>query len=247
MQLGDERLLTRQILRRDLGKGPLRLHQEVVRTDLGVHPAALAETALVLGKRPVFVRARRPCQTGKSTRPGDQAQKSELQGETRVHGLARGSLAGLVVDDAEATIRQPVDPIRPPVQRYAGHHGLALLFCNQRFTPLRAILANLRSDPVDGLQQPRLPQGAQHRMNGLALQQFAGTRQQEFGVAIVLRQPFLQHLVNGASLPRGGMIGIDRLERAQAQHRLRVEGKGIGLEAVHGRDGNALRSVSRRR
>ena len=59
-----------------------------------------------------------------------------------------------------------------------------------------------------------------------------GARHQLVGVALVLGQPLLEHLVDRAALPRGAVVGVDRVEAAQAEDRLRVESERVGLEPV---------------
>ena len=79
-------------------------------------------------------------------------------------------------------------------------------------------------------------------------------RQQPFGAvaqlvrfAIVVLQPFLEHVVDRLAFPSGRMIRIDRVQRAQLQDRLRVECEWVCLEPVDRGDGDLVGPLLRLR
>ena len=85
-------------------------------------------------------------------------------------------------------------------------------------------------DPADRLDQPRLPQGAQHRVDRLAAS-MPGRAAASSRVAIVLGQPMLEHTAwTAGAFPGRAMVGVDRVETAQAEHRLGIESEWIGLQ-----------------
>ena len=109
--------------------------------------------------------------------------------------------------------------------------------------PASRLARLLLFDPADRFHQARLPQGAEHGMDGRAVQQSAAPGQQLRGIAIVVAQPFFQNLVDGSALPGGAVVGIDRIEAAQSQDRLGIECEGIGLQPVDRRYGNLRRPL----
>ena len=64
-------------------------------------------------------------------------------------------------------------------------------------------------------------------------------------IAIVLLHPGFEHLVDRAAAPGGGRIGVDRVERRQAEHLARVESVRIGLEPVDLGDRDRARPARR--
>jgi hypothetical protein len=74
---------------------------------------AIAETVPPLRQRPIFKRLclHLGAQIPEAPRFRDRAEQAELQRESGLHLRRARRLAGLVVDDGDATIRQPVDPV----------------------------------------------------------------------------------------------------------------------------------------
>ena len=70
-------------------------------------------------------------------------------------------------------------------------------------------------------------------MDRIARNQRPGAFDEVVGVAIGIAQPLFEHLVNRRPFPRRAMIGVDRLETAQAQHRLGIKSEGVGLQAIN--------------
>jgi hypothetical protein len=114
----------------------------------------------------------------------------------------------------------------------SGQRGLALDLGFQRSAPALLVLALHVRDPVDRLEQPRRPQGAQHGVDRLVLQQALGARPQPVGIALVMLLPVLQHLVNRDPLPPCCMVVVDRVALAQAEDRLSIESERVGHQPV---------------
>ena len=113
--------------------------------------------------------------------------------------------------------------------------------------PFGAVRLDPVGDEIDRLGQPRLPERAHQRMGVLRLQQRLGAGAKPGRIAIVLLHPGLEHGVDGAAPPGGARIGIDRIERHQAEHLAGVEGVGIGLQPVDLGDRDGARTVADRR
>src|SRR6476469_1847388 len=101
--------------------------------------------------------------------------------------------------------------------------------------------------PVDCLEQSRRPKRAQHRMDGLLLQEPLCTCPELFGIALVLLQPLLENFVYRGSLPGRSMIRVHRLDRAELQYRLSIESEWVGLQAIDRRYGDLVRPLLRGR
>ena len=69
-------------------------------------------------------------------------------------------------------------------------------------------------------------------MGRLRGQQGFGARAQRGRIAIVLLHPGFQYLVHRAAAPGRARLGVDGIQRSQPEHLSRVEGVGIGLEAI---------------
>jgi hypothetical protein len=78
-------------------------------------------------------------------------------------------LASLVVDDRQTFVRKSVDAIDAPVHGYTCQSGLPCRLGGKRPPSSRLVLPLSRRNPVDGLQKPRRPERAQHRMDRLVL------------------------------------------------------------------------------
>jgi hypothetical protein len=126
-------------------------------------------------------------------------------------------------------------------RRFTGDFGL------QRPPALRLVRALQVGDPVDGFQQPRRPQRAKHRMNRLVAKKLLGARAKLARVAIVMLQPFLEHLVNGLALPPGGMVGVDRVFHSKLQDRARIESERVRFQPVDRGDRNLCGALFGRR
>ena len=124
-------------------------------------------------------------------------------------------LAGLVVDDREAAVGSRSmrsaghapgprrEPSRPSISALSGRRPAALVFALQG------------GNPVDRLEQPRRPQGAQHRVDRLVLQQPLGARPELVRVAFVV-------LAASPRTPRGPRCpSSGRCGRRRAGRRLR--------------------------
>ena len=149
------------------------------------------ELAAVSGERPIFESlglagdaSKPPARPIRPSRPSCSAKPSSPPFAWR--------LPGLVIDDREAALSQPVDPVGPAVDHDAGRAP------SRRRPPPRA-----GAGPPPGSRAPcsaiqsiasssrGAHKRAQHRVNGIVLQQPLGPRSQLVGIAIVLLLPFL--------------------------------------------------------
>ena len=163
----------------------------------------LPNCVAVLGQRPIFdalrVRRRRPG----SRRAGNQPEQPELEREAGIDRFLRRRLAGLVVDDRQPAVGQPVDAVGFAVENDAGDLGLAADLGLRAAGGLRAI----GSRSCSSIQLiASISRGAHSaRSIGWMVSPASSARrarQQRVGRAIVLRQPILEHLVDRGALPR---------------------------------------------
>ena len=122
--------------------------------------------------------------------------------------IARRPSASRSIRSARPWTVTPASAVSPLISALSGRRPSALI---------GALLAD---NPVDRLEQSRRPQRAQHRVDRAIPQQHLGAGAQAVGIAIVMLQPLLEHLVDRLALPRGILLGIDRIERPQLQDRL---------------------------
>src|SRR5687768_15128238 len=80
-------------------------------------------------------------------------------------------------------------------------------------------------------------------MDGITCDQLLGTVEQPFGIAIVMRQPLLEDLMDRRAFPPRRMISIDRIEFVKLEHGARVESERIGLQPVERGDVDYRRSI----
>src|SRR4051812_48444270 len=73
-------------------------------------------------------------------------------------------------------------------------------------------------------------------MDRIVVKQLFRPRPKLIRIAFVMPEPLLEHFVDRAPLPGGGMVRIDRIDPAKAEDRLRVERKRVGLQAIDGSD-----------
>ncbi len=106
-------------------------------------------------------------------------------------------------------------------------------------------LSRLRAR-VDRLEQARRPKRAEHRVDRLIGEQRFRSGSQPVRVALVLEKPLLEHGMDRATLPGGGMVGIDRIEPPQPEDRLGIESERVCLQPVDGGDRDSLGPLLRR-
>ena len=166
-----------------------------------------------------------------------------MQCEAGVDCLGLGRLAGLVIDNRQATIGKPVNAVGAAVEDDPAKLGLAACFGGDWHATVGAVGAFLVGNPFDRFEQARLPQRAEHRVDRISLNQCSGATDQIVGVALRILEPILENFVDRTALPRRAVIGIDRVEPVEAEHGARIESEWIGLQPVDLGHGNLARAV----
>ena len=198
-------------------------------------------------QRPIFERRRGARNAFKPSPLRDQPEQTKLQTEPSAQCGSGRRLAGFIVDHRKASLRHAVDPVELPCQRDACNLDPALLLDRQHRAPCFQSLGDLASNPVDRLQQARLPQRPHHRVGTLVGQHPQRARAKQFRIALIHAGPFFQHIMHRRPTPRRAGIGIDGIQRQESQDALGVKGIGVGLEPVDIGHGNACRAKFGRR
>ena len=128
--------------------------------------------------------------------------------------------------------RSTVDAVGLAVNGRPGDLGASPLFGASGRRPSARSARLPLGDPVDRLDQARLPQGAQHRVDGLAASS-ASARGAQLRPDRNRPRPAIARAPRGPPCPSTWRCGRHRPGRAaQAEDRLGVESEGIGLQPV---------------
>ena len=175
------------------------------RRDRGTRPAACPCRAHI--SRPNVPRYRASDQYSKASGSPDTPSKPPARpispsrpscsAKPSVDRLLRRRLAGLVIDDREAAVGKPVDPVGPAVDGDPGERRFAADLRLERPPPLGLVARapaprSSRSPPAGAAPTARAASGGSPRPAASCSARGA----QPVGIAIVVQQPFLEHLVN---------------------------------------------------
>ena len=231
VELGGERLVAGQPFARRVG--------EMVAAWARNRPAAspcpgdisACRTCRVLRQRPIFERLGSPVMPSKP--PARRSGRAGRAGaRSPVDRLLRGRLAGLVVDDRQAAVGEPVDAVGPAMEVTPASIGLAVDLGRER-PPALGLFARSRS----AIQSIASSSRGAHKARSIGWIASSPSSARRAAAACPDRtRPAgaIPRSTSWTAVPfhARAMVGVDRVHARAAEDRLGIESERIGLEPV---------------